>query len=296
MKAREILSTLFIIVVSFCASATDPDEQYLNYLGINYTYVNTKGGQSVLVYILDDVSAAQKAQWLSDCLNDFPNAIILGEATPTYNCHNYTWYMTEGHSTSRYWMDPVKPYTHSANVSKFWTNDAFVETTGSVYDKIVYYYSNDISDTEISHSAVVSSVPGYYESKWGHFPLIRHLPDSLPPEYGTTKRYFKPITPTPVYGVITCSNGAGTIGVNVAASYSTDVTNYILSYTTNIEYIIETGKGDDAVDLGYAVINSQNELSMNVTFTHASRYVMYIRYYNKYNELLAQYWFEPLVM
>lgn len=296
MKTLKTIILLFALIVSFKANA-DIDEQMLEFTGQQYTYVYTKGGQAVLVYIYGECSDQDKAQMLYDCTSQFPDVTVLSEATPTYNCHHYAWYMTEGHPTSKYWMLNVKEYSQSSNLSKFWTNDAFEETTSSVYDKIIYYDTPSIStDAHITHSAVVSSVPGYYESKWGAWPLVRHLPDDVPMSYGTTKRYFKPIAPTTVYGLITCSNGYGEIGVNVSANYTSGVSNTILSQATNIAYIIEYGNNNDAIERGYAVINSQSDYGMNVKFTRQGIYEMYIRYYNKYEELLGEYWFEPVVV
>jgi hypothetical protein len=296
MKTLSFISLILAILVTFHASA-DMDEEYLILSGQQYTYVNTKGGKAVLVYVNSETDSLHKADWLDECLDVCPNVTILSEATNIYNCHNYAWYMTEGHPTSKYWMEPVKPITQSANVSKFWTNDAFEEATSLVYDKIVYYNSTNTSEDEnITHSAVVSSVPGYYESKWGNWPLVRHLPDEVPPDYGTIKRYFKPIAPSIVYGPLTCSNGNGEIGVNVSANYTSSVSNIILSQVTNISYVIEYGNNNDAIERGYAVINSQSDYGMNVKFTRQGIYEMYIRYYNKYEELLGEYLFEAVVV
>lgn len=297
MKSLKVVLMLFAITISFKANA-DIDEKMMDSRGQQYTYVYTKGGQAVLVYIIDnDHPDWYKAEILNYFNTFYQNVTVLSEATTKYNCHNYAWYMTEGHPLSKYWMDPVVPVTLSANVSKFWTNDAFEETSSTVYDKIVYYDSIDTSnDVNIAHSAVVSSVPGYYESKWGSLPLVRHLPDDVPDSYGTTKRYFKPIAPASVYGLITCSNGSGEIGVNVSANYTSGVSNIILSQTTNISYVIESGNNNDAIESGYAVINSQTDYGMNVKFTRQGIYEMYIRYYNKYGELLGEYWFEPVVV
>lgn len=298
MKTLKVVLLLFAITVSLKASADIEDQKMLNSRSQQNTYIYTKGGQAVLVYITDyNFSDSQKALILYYLTTYYQNVTVLSEATQAYNCHNYAWYMTEGHPLSEYWMDPVTPVTLGANVSKFWTNDAFEETTSSVYDKIVYYNSTNTSnDLNITHSAVISSVPGYYESKWGGWPLVRHLPDDVPDDYGTTKRYFKPIAPTIVYGLITCSNGSGEIGVNVSANYTSGVSNTILSQTTNISYVIEYGNNNDAIEHGYAVINSQTDYGMNVKFTRQGIYEMYIRYYNKYGELLGEYWFEPVVV
>lgn len=292
-KYAYLLISFFIF--AFNAKAFDNDETLLIGFGQQFTYINTPFGKSILVYINDEQTPAEKAQHTQDCIDLFPNVVILDQASSLYNCHNYAWHMREGHMTEKYWMDAVKPVTESANLSKYWTNDAFEVTTGAVYDKIVYYSSTNTRDRNITHSAVVSNVSGYYESKWGEWPLVRHLPDDVPVGYGTTKRYFKPIAPTPIGGFMTCSNGYSTIGVNVSADYGTTIPNALLLETKRIDYRILSAKGDDAVEEGRAVINSRNNYGMNVTFIRQGVYEMSVSYYNKYNELLASYSYEPIV-
>ena len=59
---------------------------------------------------------------------------------------------------------------NTANVSKYWTNDIYTEVfSPQQAEKIVYYSNSNTSyDPNITHSAVVSSVSGYYESKGVH--------------------------------------------------------------------------------------------------------------------------------
>ncbi|MDO4511635.1 MAG: hypothetical protein Q4B68_07465 [Bacteroidales bacterium] len=295
LKHRILFLLILVAFFAFTAKAFDNDEALLNYYGQQYTYINTPFGKPILVYINNELTPAEKSQITHDCITLFPNVVILDQPSALYNCHNYAWHMTEGYLTDKYWMDAVKPMTQTANLSKFWSNDAFEVTTAAIYDKIVYYSSSSTLDSNITHSAVASNVSGYYESKWGAWPLVRHLPDDVPVGYGTTKIYFKPIAPTPLGGVMTCSNGYGTISVNTSANYMTSVSSAILAKTTRIYYHIESPKGGDAVEEGSATINSRNNYGFNVTFTRQGIYEMTVKYYNKYNELLASYSYEPIV-
>lgn len=254
-------------------------------------YVYTPFGEAVYVFESGiGETQAHRDELTSWLIENYSNAIVLSEGTEKYNCHHYAWYMTEGHPNSYYWMNPWVG-SYQPNVSKFWTNDAFVETTGGVYDKIVYYDPSNTIDANIQHSAVVSTVPGYYESKWGSLPLVRHLPDYVPPTYGTTKRYFKPIPPTPIYGLITCGNGNGTIGVNVSANYYATIP----TITTNSIWSIEDNHLEDAIAEGEANINNVTLNSATISFSRVGVYEIYLKCYNKYNELAGEYNIQSIV-
>lgn len=63
-----------------------------------------------------------------------------------------------------------------------------------------------------------------------------------------------------------------------------------------MRYEILNAKGNDAVELGTAVVNSYDHRTLNVTFTKQGLYEMYIYYYNKYFEMIDNFWFEPAVI
>lgn len=59
--------------------------------------------------------------------------------------------------------------------------------------------------------------------------------------------------------------------------------------------VIETAKGDDAVETGYAVINKTFSGGVNVTFTRGGIYEMYLRFYNQSQKLVGEFFYEPVV-
>lgn len=87
------------------------------------------------------LSAAQKEAKKQYYARTYPKAIFLGEATTTYNCHNYAWNMTEG--GEKYWMnDPAAYITDSSYVS---THSTDPKATKVYYDNGLMY----------AHSAVI---------------------------------------------------------------------------------------------------------------------------------------------
>ena len=91
-----------------------------------------------------------------------PNAVILDDATCTYNCHAYAWYMTEG--GEKCWINNTL-IDGTENVSNFFTDGTYEVTTENKATK-VFYLSDD-------HSAVVA-FDDTYISKWGALPLVSH--------------------------------------------------------------------------------------------------------------------------
>lgn len=252
------------------------------------TVIYTKGGQAVEVVFRQDPVGYDSKSDDEYYRKTFPNATFLSKSTVTYNCHSYAWNLSDGGGTVC-WINATTS-SKEPNIEKYWTNDYYSATVEEKAKKIHYCMSD--------HSAVVSTtVPGMYESKWGAGPLMRHAPN-YGPYLNMDKRnyynHFSSSTPTVKTGLIACSAGSGEIGVNVAAGYYADMgTN---TYST-MEYSIETAKGDDAVAEGYAVINSVSKPSacINVTFTRAGIYEMYLRFYNQSHQLVGEFTFEPVV-
>ncbi len=276
MKPILILITICLTVLSIgtCFSQT-------------FATIHTKGGKAIEVKIYPDFSGEYKQAYNEEYQKRFPNATMLASSTPTYNCHSYAWNISDGGDTIC-WINKTTS-DNKPNIANYWTNDYYSETTESNAQKVHYYLSD--------HSAIVSAtVPGMYESKWGAMPLMRHAPGYGPYPNMDSRKYYAhfstPTTPSVKYGLIKCSNGDGLIGVNVAAGYSADMGSY--SYSKMI-CTIETAKGDDAVAEGYAVINDTSENGVNVTFTRAGIYEMYLRFYNSFNQLVGEFTFEPIV-
>ncbi len=249
-----------------------------------YTTIYTKGGQAISVAVYESDLPDYRIKEMNDeCRATFPNATILSSSTVTYNCHSYAWNLSDGGSTIC-WIDQTNG--KEPNLSKYWTDDYYFETTEQNAVKVFYYNSD--------HSAIVSpTVSGMYESKWGAGPLMRHAPGYGPYLNMNERKYYSHTPPSVRHGLISCSNGVGEIRKNIAAYYYAD---FHYRTATKMVCAIETGKGDDAVEEGYAIINETSGQSVNVTFTRAGIYEMNMRFYDKFDFLVAEYRFEPLVI
>lgn len=274
-------SILFVLVTLFNFTPL-----FAEVIGVSTIY--TKGGKAVEVFFCSDMDSISKVQYNAEYQKEFPNATILASSTAKYNCHSYAWNLSDG-GTTVCWINTLTT-SDSPNVSNYWTDGYYYETTEANAKKIHYYKSD--------HSAIVSAtVPGMYESKWGAMPLMRHAPNygpylnmNLRSYYNNTGPEKKPEVKT---GLITCSIGDGLVLVNQNAGYFANMGT--TAYST-MEYVIETAKGDDAVEEGYAVITSIGESSVGVKFTKAGMYEMWIRFYNQRHQLVGEFTYEPIVV
>lgn len=287
--------------ILFIASAlslfADVDENDIISRGNGVKYIYTPKGQKVLAETLNwEMTSAENKELKNKCKSMFPNAVVIGDASVKYNCHACAWRVNVN-GLPDYWLPPVKIKSNAKNLSKFWTNDMFIEIEPEIKriaEKIIYYKSNNFIDSLITHSAVPSKVSGYYESKWGAWPLMRHLPDDVPAGYGTNKRYF--VLLTTENGVLNCSNGDGEIAPNERATYSADASLKTRLLAKRITCTIENAKGDDAVERGTAVVHNYSSDGIDATFTKSGIYEMYLKFYDKDNFLLGNFWFEAIVV
>lgn len=269
MKKTILILTLAIITIAGC---------YAQQISTIYT----KGGKPIEVLILNEFSPHDIQIINQEFCRRFPQAVFIANASGRYNCHSYAWNISDGGETVC-WINQFDSNS-KPNIAKYWTNDYYWETSESNAKKVFYYNSD--------HSAIVSStVPGMYESKWGQAPLMRHAPGYGPYQNMNQRKYFYEYI-NPVSGLLTCSVGSGPISVNTSADYVAE-----MSFSDNVykKCVIETANEKDAFELGYAIINSTFPNGVNVTFTHPGVYQMYLRFYNSSNQLIAEYWYEPVV-
>ena len=149
-----------------------------NRSGTEVTTIYTILEKPIDAFIYDEMSNREMEIITNDFVTQYPDAIVRGSATRKYNSHSYAWY--ESSLDNHFWIE----YYDSDNnpqLSKFWTNDAYVECSGAETE-VVY-----ISDFD--HSAVKLS-NGNYLSKWHLGPLMEHAP-SYSPYSSTNRRYFK---------------------------------------------------------------------------------------------------------
>lgn len=94
----------------------------------------------------------------------YPNATILADASCTYNCHAYAWYIAEG--GKKCWINNTL-LDGTKNVSKFYSDGTYKETKKK-YAQKAFYVSDD-------HSALVEFSGNSFVAKWGQLPLVQHL-------------------------------------------------------------------------------------------------------------------------
>ncbi len=269
---RTTLLTVLISVAAICGAQD-----------ATYATISTKGGQQIKVILYKELDPSTLKQLDEKFCAMFPAATMLKNSSQTYNCHSYAWNMSDGGSVC--WIN--KNDDGSPNLSKYWTDDYYSEVSEAKVLKINYY--------EGDHSAVKSSVSGMYESKWGAAPLMRHAPGYGPYKDMNKRKYYNHVVPTPVYGPLICSIGQGEIAPNTAASYYPSSSQINRSQISRVEYSIYSPKGEDAVAEGTAVVNSVSGGVLNVTFTARGVYEMSLSCYNKFNEFLGTFSYEPLV-
>jgi hypothetical protein len=206
MKKIIISIVLFVSVVALYAQST--------------ITIYTPYGKSVQGVIYSEFSPSEIAQMNAYYTAQFPEATLIGNASHTYNCHSYAWNMVNGGPT--YWIN-ASVTGNNDNLSKYWTNDYYTQASyGITAGTKVFYYNSD-------HSAVISSVSGMYESKWGQAPLMRHAPNYGPYSNMNDRLYYNERTHT---GLLI---GSDFTFVGVSTYYT--VPNINLSFGVNPYYV-----------------------------------------------------------
>lgn len=181
------------------------------------------------------------AQWIIDHgLQNY--AFRIGPASNTYNCHSYAWHKSDGGSTV--WVDQ-NDINNNPNVSKYWTGSNYTfSSTNQTLGTKVFLQTGD-------HSMMASTTnPGWYESKWGPWPLYRHTLTAHPYNM-TNPQYFK----VNISGSsFICSSGQST--------YST-LSISGASYSWTGDYITITGSGSSVTGTGNG--NGSGDVKTSIT-------------------------------
>lgn len=207
-----------------------------------------------------------------------PNVTIVGEATCTYNCHAYAWYLTEG-NTTKCWINQYEDGVH--NIALFYTDGTYKETY-KPYAQKIYYEAGD-------HSAIATEIDGIYESKWGANHLVRHSLNDCP--YSKSKmRYFtKDLTAIPfvVEGIPSCAeNYDDPISVNSSLNFWMPETYNAAAYRTEI-YVCSVKDSETPVSSDVVSISSQTKTSAKFTFKKSGFYNVYFKAYEVSTGYLA---------
>lgn len=217
---------------------------------------------------MGDLTEAEYDYMVAYINSMYPNAVILDDATKDYNCHGYAWCMASGGPTC--WINCGTSSTDVSNISKYWTNDAFDQTNTDYGAVKIHYYNGD-------HSAIKSTVPGYYESKWGSWYLMRHAPNYCP--YGSDKHYY-----TGRNYFIRCIQGLDMI-IPLGETRGYYLNPYPVGPNPTWSWDVESNKTGESVVGQYATI-TQNVYagypSVNITITKAGDYDIVCTFSNAY--------------
>ncbi|WP_304636423.1 hypothetical protein, partial [uncultured Muribaculum sp.] len=113
-----------------------------------------------LVYIKElvsgDFSSSEKKNYKNWAINVYKVEFV-EDATYTYNCHFYGWYMQSIHTSERLWLN---------NPSIYWESGLYYEVPEKEGEVVLYYDSSDFWYYKCWHSARrINS--NQYVSKWG---------------------------------------------------------------------------------------------------------------------------------
>ena len=110
MKARLITILLAALSSVMCFSQT-------------YSTIYTKGGKAIEVIIRPEMSKEEIQQYDEQCRKTFSKATMLSSSSTTYNCHSYTWNLSDGGKT-KCWINPITALGRP-NIDNYWTNDYY---------------------------------------------------------------------------------------------------------------------------------------------------------------------------
>ena len=129
-------------------------------------------------YHTEHLNEQAKADYAKRIASEHPTAIILGEATTTYNCHFYAW--SGFYPQLKLWV---------ADPSDYWGDGSYEETSSSDPDATIIFYHNG-TNINSYHSGILQA-DGSVISKWGAQCLVRHSKNDIPMIYGSSHKYYK---------------------------------------------------------------------------------------------------------
>ncbi|MRG44677.1 T9SS type A sorting domain-containing protein [Chitinophaga sp. SYP-B3965] len=135
--------------------------------------VTTPKGSSVVAYIYAEGSSTARGNTDIAVAAQYPNAVQTSyfndgySSSARFNCHGYAWNMVEGGPVR--WIG-VGTTTHE---DIYMTDGSYVQVCSETYPGKV---SLGVAD----HSAITTSTPGIWQSKWGGQPLMTHASNDHP--------------------------------------------------------------------------------------------------------------------
>lgn len=142
--------------------------------------VYTPKGSTVAAWIMQEQTSDWRNYYDQYYSNAYPqNTMIIvydnKSSTRRFNCHGYAWYMTESGLlfNNPRWIG----YSLPTEEDIYMSDGSYVQVASEMYPGKVSWGSAD-------HSAVTTSNPGIYISKWNEYPLFQHAWNNTP--YGTS--------------------------------------------------------------------------------------------------------------
>lgn len=173
MDMKKITFLLFLTIISLVGVRCQ-----------EYVTIKTPTNVSVEAIDVPEAGDASLATWEAESaawiLNHHSDAVRIGPASHTYNCHNYAWHSSDGGSIV--WINKNNQ-NNNPNVAKYWSNPSPTYTATDIANATKIFLPNG------DHSLIKSKTsPDWYESKWGNWPLYTHSLYSHP--YNTSGMQF----------------------------------------------------------------------------------------------------------
>lgn len=262
----------------------------LNIFAETYGTIYTPNGSAIAVTYYDEMSSEEITYYNNYTIQLFPNATLVGSSSTTYNCHSYAWNITEGGPTC--WINASSSiYTYNTNnLSKYWTDRSYIETTEFNATKVFYYNSD--------HSAIVkASDRSKYISKWGAMPLMEHSPGYGPYPDMENRHYYKRYTPPATPEVIT-----GTLSIGYGDLLCGHEYEFTQSQFNDEKYsyeweIIDFDEEKDAISNGMATLEIKDFPHIAyITFLVRGLYYVNLKVYDSENNLVGIFTSQPHVL
>lgn len=203
--------------------------------------------------------AGWEAYAAQEIINNNWDAVRIGPATSNYNCHSYAWNVTENGVSTNAWLNQTN--NGNANLSKYWTNDAYTSISYIDDHEKVFFSTGD-------HSAVTTATTGKVRSKWGQCGLYEHSTAQCP--YNSSALIYYKLKPLSISNStdVFCSNTQRTLGNGYTASnwtYDWNATGYLSQvsgdYTPN--YVVSSNSS-----IGYGnvslVVTSPSGMTVSI--------------------------------
>lgn len=281
---REILNKIKNGISPRAISTNSFELECNQYQSVDYDTVLTHYGKTIETRVINNCPEEELAEHDNYCLMMYPNATLIAHSSHKYNCHSYAWNIYGRENFCRYqWINPNNS-TGGENLSKYWTNDLYQETTSNNNPTRIVYKN-------LSHSAVGPFSDGKVISKWGFGPLLRHNINDCPFPTDGIKYYQR------IGGDYALETSVGEREVYVGES---------VNYWCNFRYAppvpvtysfiqIEDHHGVDAIANGKATVTRLSDITFNVTFTRAGIYEMVVNGFDTRGDCIIRYYYEAIV-